>query len=300
VAAAPLKIKTNGSLFVDIRTDNGAIDKVTFGGSADWYNPPGGGLEVSDWALQMGTATNTFRLDTTQGSATQPVTVTTGVGTVTATGTYRATIAFTREYSLVPGLNVVQTILHFTNNGSLSATIRSSDVFFPHQGFGHGAPHGIDNGTFADIFTLGSNTVAQASESSNGSASGTPGLTVILGSGVVGFGDSLPPLGHGVGLSYINGLGINSLFSAPFDPQGAFAAHGMAIAQEFTLAPGQTGTGTFYHAYGNNPTEAQNAFLAATGGAPTAAVPEPSSFLIMAGLAIFGLAGWRSRRQSGD
>ena len=52
---------SNGSLTVDIRSDNGAIDAVTFGGY-DFYNP---GSPVSDFGVQFGTNTATFRLNST-------------------------------------------------------------------------------------------------------------------------------------------------------------------------------------------------------------------------------------------
>ena len=56
-------VMTNGSLVVDITNSNGAIDAVVFQGN-DFYNP---GSPVSDFGLQIGTDTGSFRFNTTTG-----------------------------------------------------------------------------------------------------------------------------------------------------------------------------------------------------------------------------------------
>ncbi|MDY7015857.1 MAG: hypothetical protein SVX43_20140, partial [Cyanobacteriota bacterium] len=105
---------TNGAIEIEIREDNGAIDRIFFGGS-DFYNP---GFAASDFGFQMGTDTKTFVRNTTTGVAEQPVSVASFGDAVAVSGIYTAggaNIKFTRTYSLVPGLNVLRTTTELAN-----------------------------------------------------------------------------------------------------------------------------------------------------------------------------------------
>ena len=98
-------VMTNGSLVVDITNSNGAIDAVVFQGN-DFYNP---GSPVSDFGLQIGTDTGSFRFNTTTGVDGIGMAVTGSTATsVTASGTYLGQVNVTRVYELVAGLNVLK------------------------------------------------------------------------------------------------------------------------------------------------------------------------------------------------
>ena len=150
-AGANAYVLSNGSLAVDIRNDNGAIDTVTFGGS-DFFNP---GTPVSNWGLQNGTNTGTFAINNTNGAEGISVSVTDNTPTsVDVSGSYTgggANVAVTRTYELIAGYNVMRITSSFTNNGASSTTLRYFDTFDPDQGFnqslGFSTSHSIASAT---------------------------------------------------------------------------------------------------------------------------------------------------------
>ena len=238
----------NGFLQTDIRQDNGAIDDVLFGGS-DFFNP---GAPISDFGLQNGTDTSTFVVNSTEGFGQQPVTVERIDDEIVVTGTYTggdADVDFTRTYSLVEGLNVVNVATEFTNNGA-DVDLRYFDTFDPDQG--------VDRGnsfeTFNDVFTLdtagGTATVGQASELDN--------LTFLLG--------SLNPdvtIASGSPFNIGDGFTLNEFFASPFDGEGELADSGTHVGIQLDLGAGETESFEYLQAYGENPEEAQDQFLQA-------------------------------------
>jgi cysteine-rich repeat protein len=237
-------ILTNGSLTVDIRSGNGAIDSVTFGG-ANFYDQ---GTHVSDWGLQSGTDTSSFRLNNTYGGTDQPVSVTSSPGTVTVSGTFTAggnNLAFSRSYTLVAGFNVLRITTEFVNNGG-DMTVSYFDTFDPDQGY----PLGFGFGTFNDVFTLGSAKVGQAYASND--------LTVVMGSQ-----DPAVTVAAGFPFSIWDGATLNSFFSAPFDGNGAFDDSGLHIGFRFILPAGGSRTVIYDQAYGTTHSAAQTAFTGA-------------------------------------
>ena len=227
---------TNGALTVEIRSDNGAIDSVVFGG-ANFYKQ---GTFVSDWGMQNGTSTATFALNTTDGLTGIPATVTTPSGTVQVAGTYTgggANVTFTRTYSLVPGLNVLRIATQFLNAGS-AVTVSYFDTFDPDQGM-----PSLGFATYNDV--LGN--VARASATSD--------LTVVMGSEDAGV-----TLAAGSPFRIDSGTALNSFFAAPFDGNGALADQGMHVGLRFPLAAAESRTFTYDQAYGTSTTDALDAY----------------------------------------
>ena len=237
----------NGSLQVDIRQDNGALDDILFGGS-NFFNP---GAPISDFGLQNGTDTSTFVVNDTEGFRNeQPVNVERIDDTIVVTGTYTgggANVDFTRKYSLVEGLNVVKIDTEFVNNGS-DIDLRYFDTFDPDQGIDR------DNGfeTFNDVFNLdtarGTATVGQASELDD--------LTFLLG--------SLNPdvtIASGSPFNIGDGFTLNEFFDSPFDGNGELADQGTHIGIRLDLDAGETESFEYSQAYGESPEEAQEQFI---------------------------------------
>jgi hypothetical protein len=273
---------TNGTLTVDIRTDNGAIDLVRFPGpsGSDFYNP---GLPVSNFGLQVGSNTGTFSLNTVTGGTGIPVSVSSTPTSVTVTGTFNG-VNFSRVYTLVPGLNVLRATTTYSNPGASAVSLSSFDTFDPDQGVGQGA----GNATTNDVLNLptgsGNATVAQAS------STGTPPLTVVAGEVIpgttAGFGAGTSPFGLGI----FNGSQLNQFFSTPFDPNGTTADIGFAVGNQFTVGAGQSLTLNFDQAFGLNPTDAQQQFELAN--------PEPTSMVVFGAIAVGGVFyGWRRNKR---
>jgi subtilisin family serine protease len=240
----------NGSLQTDIRQDNGAIDDVLFGGS-NFFHP---GAPISDFGLQNGTDTSTFVVNDTEGFSfnEQPVTVERIDDTIVVTGTYTgggANVDFTRTYSLVEGLNVLNVDTEFVNNGS-DVDLSYFDTFDPDQG----VDRGNNFETFNDVFTLdtagGTATVGQASELDN--------LTFLLGSL-----NSDVTIASGSPFSIGDGFTLNDFFANPFDGEGELADQGTHIGIQLDLGAGETESFDYFQAYGENPEEAQEQFLQA-------------------------------------
>jgi len=258
---------TNHSLTVGIRTDNGAINGVTFGGS-DYYNP---GIPVSNWGLQSGTATSSFVLNTTTGGAGQSVTVASVGESVIVTGTYTgggADVDFTRTYALVPDRDVLRISMVFVNYGA-DLTLSLFDTLDPDQGVDQG--HG--NETYNDVFLLST----QLGTARVGRAAESGGLSVVMGS-------RHPSVAVASGSPFRISTGslLNGFFSAPHDGDGAFADEGTHVGLRAFLASGSSIMFTYDQAYGPTPEKARDEFLAAN-------IPAPGAGLLgLIGLAIVG------------
>lgn len=267
VGSAQAIILSNGSLTVDIRNDNGAIDSILFGGS-DFYNS---GTAVSDFGLQNDTNTSTFVLNDTNGLNGQPVTVIGTSSSVTVTGTYTkggANINFNRTYSLVSGQNVLRTATVFTNSGP-NTTLSYFDSFDPDQGI----DKGLGAKTFNDVFNLATG----AGTAKVGQASISTGLTVVIGSVnpnvkvTVASGEHF--LGYGIG----SGSELNNLFlfsDVAGDGNGTFEDMGTFIGIRESLTAGSTRSFVYDQAYGTSVSDAQAAFKAAN----LSAAPVPFEF----------------------
>ncbi|MES9937145.1 MAG: PEP-CTERM sorting domain-containing protein [Sedimenticola sp.] len=256
---------SNGTLSVDIDASNGAIASAVYSGS-DYYNP---GYPVSDWGLQAGTDTTTYRANTTRSSTDSiGVTVTSGTDSVDVSGTFSG-VDFTRTYSLASGLDVLITDTIFTNSTDGAVNIRYFDTFDPDQG--------SCCSTYNDVLTLNGAIVAQAVDN-------ITSLTSIIGdsSDETGFLTS--------GLAIDSGSVLNSFLAGTLstDPDGALRDVGMAIAYDLTIGAGESISLSFLHAFGTSPRTAQIAFTSAM-------VPEPS-ILALFGLGLAGLGLSRRKK----
>ncbi|MBX3743166.1 MAG: hypothetical protein KF712_19430, partial [Akkermansiaceae bacterium] len=238
LATFPLSAGTlsNGALSLTVRDDNGAIDAIVFNG-VDYFNP---GTPVSDFGLQLGTDTSTFRCNTTGGSEQIPVSTTTAAGSILAAGTYNVgtAVTFERSYSLVAGQNAILITTTFTNADTNTAALRYFETFDP--------DHNPDYSTFNDVYSLGAQSVARAT---NGA-----GATFILGS------TSSVTLAAGGPFMINSGNILNSFFSSPVDGNGANADSGVHSGYDFSLLPGQTRTLTTILAFGSTQAAAESAF----------------------------------------
>ncbi|MBD2577575.1 hypothetical protein [Oscillatoria sp. FACHB-1406] len=271
--AAPAATLTNGALTIDIREDNGAIARVSFGNS-DFFNP---GMPISDYGFQNGTDTSTFWLNSTTGWTQQPVTVSNRPKSVIVTGTYRggnANVDFTRTYSLISGLNVLRVETKFVNRGD-DVALRYFDTFDPDQGVDRGNGFETYNDTYNLSTDAGVARVARATE--------LGGLTVAIG--------SISPeaiIGQTTGIAIGNGASLNNFFGAPLDGNGIFADFGSHVgAFKMLLKAGELKSVTYDQAYGQSPEEANRTFIAAN-RKQAVPVPEPMS---IASLAIIGAGG---------
>ena len=266
---------TNGSLEINIRDDNGAIDSAIFNG-IDYFEQ---GFFVSDFGFQNNTNTSTFVFNDTRGVTRQPVSVsgTTVSGVFTVAG---SNLGFVREYSLVPGQNVLRVTSDFTNNGG-DITFSYFDTFDPDQG----GQLGQGFGTFNDVFSLSGGTVGQARIDSSGFEH-----TVIAGSV-----DGRATVASGNPFRISNGAELNSFFESPFDGNDAFADTGTHIGIRTFLGSGQSTSFTYDLAFGLDPTSAQSAFTQANSVSP---VPEPSSLTVFGiGACVAGIGATRRRRR---
>lgn len=257
----------NGSLFVDIRPDNGAIDTLTFGGS-DFYNP---GAPVSDF----GFAGDVSGTNATDGFDSTPIFSVIGGGdSVVVNGSsIGGEIVFSRAYSIVSGFDVLRTTTSLVNTTIDTFDFFFGDFFDPDQG----TDLGLGFATKNDIFSLGSIPVGQATTSADSN-------TVVIGS----LQDSL--------LNFPEPVGFCS-FAPPLsggnDGDGALEDKCVGIGISLILNPGESFQFTFDQAFGTTPEAAQTAFLQAN------VVPEPGT-LSLIGAGLIGAGLMVRRRRSAD
>jgi hypothetical protein len=290
-------IISNGSLVITVHSSNGTFSAVFPNvppGSSNFYDP---GVPVSDFGLQTGTNTSTFRINSlfnALGSPGIPGTLTPMTGTATSAtfnGTYTAggaNVALSRTYSIFPGANALVTTSTFTNNGGAAITLRFFENNDPDQ----------DANAFGRFDTLNSVKTLTGGFRVAEDTGPVTGLTAVIGSTnpgdgtVVGFGGGSNPFG----IQIFDGNVLNQLFATPFQPAPGTNDEdiGAAGAIQFTLNPGQSFTFTFDQGFGLNPAAAETAFLAA---AAPPAVPEPTSVLLF-GLAGVAALGYHRRRRA--
>lgn len=238
------------------------------------------GAYISNYGFQNGTDEDTFVLNDAYGNT--GVLVSQGPAH-TFSGVYSPSsgisVAFSRTYSLVPGLNVLRIITTFVNNG-IDLTLSYFDTFDPDQGVDLGAGYH----TYNDVFSLAGGTVGQARIDDSGNQH-----TVIVGSV-----DPRATVASGGPFSIDNGSILNDFFASPIDGNDAFEDEGTHIGLRTPLNAGDSTTFVIDIAFGVTPSDAQNHFVLAN--SPMSVVPEPSS-LCLAGMAGLSLGGYYLRQR---
>jgi PEP-CTERM motif len=274
-------VLTNGSLTVGLRS-NGAIDFVEFGGIN--FFKPGFGTDVSDFGLQRGSDVSSFRLNNTSGAA--------GLALTESGFSYTGThdwgsdrVNYLRSYSLVAGRNALRVTSTVTNLGLAGLEISQFETFDPDQAYSFLAPllppgvlSPLPFQTFNDVLTVAGVQVGQASINARGHE-----LTMLIGSY-----DSRAVVASGDPLQIVSGDDLNEFFRAPQDAEGLLADQGTHIGFRQFLNPNQSTTFTYILAFGETPTQAQQAFTLTS-------VPEPGSIVAFGALGLCGLFFCRRR-----
>lgn len=245
---------TNGTLTIDIRDDNGAIDTAGFAGT-DYFNP---GTPVSNWGLQTGTDTGSFLINNTSGGTGISVSVSTSGPNVNVTGLYNVSgslLSFTRTYRLIPSENKLAIDMSFQNYGA-AITFRQFETFDPDQG----QPLGVGFATHNDVYVDGAFAVG---ESWTNNLAGN-----YLGVKLSSLSSNSPTIASGGPFQINSGTDLNNFFTSPVDGNNLFADQGLHIGYEKTLGTGASVTYTSYLEFNT--------------------VPEPSAALL-GGLGVLGL-----------
>ncbi len=220
------EVITNGHLTVTVRNDNGAIESYIM----DGVNYFGQGTYISDWGIQIGNDTSTFRINTTYGNSGIPVTVTRVSanqvdvsGIITLAG---KNISFVRSIKISQTRNVMLFSYSLTNNDTIDPVeISVFETFDPDQGLISGGSYG----TYNDVVDTGELRVAQAVDES--------GLTFMIGTT-----DSRMTLAAGSPFAIDNGNILNTFFTAPYDGEGTYDDEGIHIGLRVTLEADTTTT----------------------------------------------------------
>jgi hypothetical protein len=244
-----------GNLVVTLDNPGARIHSVLFQ-SNEVYRV---GTYISDWGLQTGTNAATFvRNEANTGTTGQPMALRSASGTSAFyTGLYSAggaNVALGRNYTLVPGSDLLLTVQTFTNNAASSITLRCFDTFDPDW---------LTNGLsyysmYAHRYTLVTN-----------------GTAIYMGRGILSPGSPVVILGTadpGAVLaacisSYFgiqSSANLNLFFSTNGgDSGGALVDLTLDIGRELVLAPGASASFVFYHSISTNVTQAESAIVQA-------------------------------------
>ena len=253
VALAPVALAneslSSANIFLDIRTDNAAIDTLTSFGF-DNFNP---GTPVSDWGLMLDGASSTFQLNTTSGGGIAFGTLTNSGGVISGTATYASgayALTLTREYQLV-GPNSVMVTTIVQNDGQAIGSFLGFDTFDPDIGI----PRAGGFPTYNDVFTSGGVLIGLASDNV------TSRYSVALGAT-----DPRAVVAAGNPFQINSATLLTSVATAPFDGNGALADQGLHIVFSTPLAAGATTTFQYFLNFGTSPADAITALEATMGG----------------------------------
>ena len=201
---------SNGSLVVNVREDNGAVDSYILNG-IDFFEL---GTHVSDWGMQVDTDASTFRINTTYGSNGIPVDVDqASANSVEVTGVYNqsgANVEVVRTLTVLPGFDALVFSYKLTNLDEFdSVRINIFETFDPDQGITTG--HGY--GTYNDVIIQDGFKIGQAVDQT--------GLAFMIASN-----DPRVIIAAGNPFQINNGSRLNSVIASPYDGDGAFADRG--------------------------------------------------------------------------
>jgi hypothetical protein len=252
-----------GNLVITLDNPAGRIHSVLFQ-SNEVYRL---GDFISDWGLQTGTDAATFvRNEANGGTTGQPMTLR-AINTNSAfyTGVYTAggaNVALGRNYTLVPGFDLLLTVQTFTNNAASSITLRCFDTFDPDWLVGGLSYYDM----YSHRYTLVTN-----------------GTAIYMGRGIISYGYPVIILGTAdagavlaASISSYFGIqssdSLNAFFSlGGADSGGALADLTLDIGREMVLSPGASASFVFYHSISTNVPQAEWAIVQAIApyGPPT-------------------------------
>ncbi|MEQ1754218.1 MAG: autotransporter domain-containing protein [Micropepsaceae bacterium] len=240
---------TSTNIFLDIRTDNAAIDTLTSFGF-DNFNP---GTPVSDWGLMLDGSPSTFQLNTTSGGGIAFGTLTNSGGVISGTATYTSgayALTLTREYQLVgPNSLMVTTVVQ--NTGQAIGSFLGFDTFDPDIGI----PRSGGFPTYNDVFTSGGILIGLASDDVTSRYSVALGVT-----------DPRAVVAAGSPFQINSAALLTSVASAPFDGNGTLADQGLHVVFSTPLAAGASTTFQYFLNFGTSPTDAITALESTMGG----------------------------------
>jgi hypothetical protein len=275
-----------GNLAVTITNFGGRISSLMFKG-IELYQV---GFFLSDWGLQTGTNSATFVVNQADsGDIGQPMTlVTATTNSVAYTGTYTAggaNVAVQRTYTLVPGVDVLDTRQTFTNLGTAAINLVTFDTFDPDWQL-----NGVDYyAMYAHRYTLSADGV---SIQVGRGVMTNDGTTILVGTT-----DAAAVLAA-CETSYFgiqSSSNLNTLISTGgADSGGAVVDDSLDIARGLTLAPGAGASFEFYQSFASSVGTAELALeMTATGASnfPPVITGQPASqTVVTGGTATFGVA----------
>ncbi len=229
---------TDGAMTVTLTSSSGTISSATYGGH-EFFRL---GTYVSDWGLQVGADTTTFRVNTANNQAGIPV----AVSGSTVTGVYTAggsNVAVTRVYQAVPGASTLRITNTFVNNGAAAVTLRYFDTLDPDQSETIDGSYQTSN----DVVTVSGMPAAQAT------ISASPQLTCLL----TALGTT-PVLSAGSPyFSIESGATLNTVFTTPADDNGAVSDRGLDLIAQQTIPVGGTWSFDVLLSFGSSVAAAQ-------------------------------------------
>lgn len=247
ISTAPVTnaaLLTNGSLTLDVSDTNGAINDVSLSG-INFFRL---GTFVSDFGLQSGTDTSSFRINTAEGRTELTTATSATPSAITVSGSYNynggVNVSFERAYTLVPGQNAIQISTRFVNLGLTSATLRYFETYDPDQGV-------PDYSTVNSVYSVGGKPAARATA--------TNGATFIIGGSTPGL-----VLASGGPFRISVGNDLNSFFDAPVNGANTSADEGTHIGYAFSLTASSEITLTHTLAFGTTLANAEAAFVGAS------------------------------------
>jgi hypothetical protein len=210
---------SNGSLVVNVREDNGAVDSYILNG-IDFFEL---GSHISDWGMQVDTDTSSFEINTTYGSDGIPVVVTQiSSNSVEVKGLYTsggANVEVVRTLSVLSNFDALVFSYRLTNLDAFDPiTVNIFETFDPDQGQTTG--HGF--GTYNDVFIQDGFKVGQAVDET--------GLAFMIASN-----DPRVIMASGNPFNIGNGSALNNVIANPYDGEGGFADLGTHMVLVATL-----------------------------------------------------------------
>ena len=248
----PTNTLAQGNLRVTLNPSSAGITSVTFQ-SNEVYQI---GTFISDWGLQTGTNAATFVRNVNGGPPGISMTLTSGdARSATYTGAYTvggANVAITRDYLLLLGAEVCRTRTILQNNGTATITLRCFETYDVDLIFNGGSYFATANDRYT-INTNGTSIYVGSSIVTNGP------LVVLLASldpGAVIAATSSSYFG------ITSSANLNSLFQTlGADDNGASRDATLDLAQEYTLAPGNSAAFVTYQSYGTSIASAEWALV---------------------------------------